>query len=251
VLRNFLSVIKMGLKRKITKDEHAALSDGLKEHYKESGDAFVLDLEKDDAFEHVKTEKQKAIERAEAAEARAQQLQREKEEADAERERERAKKSGDVTALENSYNQKLTETKSQYEARIQKMQDHIQREKVDNVALAIAQEISTAPRLILPHIKARLKADFDADTPVTRVLDATGQLSAMTLDELKREFIDNADFAGIIVGSKASGSGAHGGGNGGAGKKTLKDMSESERRDWYARDPAGFNRAVQAARETV
>jgi len=78
---------------------------------------------------------------------------------------------------------------------------------VDNAALQIATKISTAPALLLPHIKSRLVADVSGDEPVTKVLGADGKVSDLTPEKLGEEFIANKDFAAIIIGSKASGGG--------------------------------------------
>lgn len=124
-----------------------------------------------------------------------------------------ARKTGDIATLEKSWEKKLTDQAAEYQAKVDRLSEHTTRTLVDNVAQSLASKISTAPALILPHIKARLQADFDGDEPKTRVLDGNGQPSALTIDDLAHEFIENKDFAAIITGSKASGgAGVSGGG---------------------------------------
>lgn len=78
---------------------------------------------------------------------------------------------------------------------------------IDNAALALASKISTAPALLVPHIKSRLIADISGDEPVTKVLGADGKPSDLTIDKLGEEFVANADFKTIIKASNGSGGG--------------------------------------------
>jgi hypothetical protein len=63
-----------------------------------------------------------------------------------------------------------------------------------------------------------LGVDFEGAKPSTKILGADGSLSALTLDDLEKEFIGNKAFGGVITASDASGSGTPPGsqGNGGA-----------------------------------
>ncbi len=121
---------------------------------------------------------------------------------------------GDVEKLEGSWKEKLSKTQTQYEERVRKAEGTVQRLLVDNVAQAIAAKISTAPELILPHVKARLTAEDTSEGFVTRVLDENGKPSALTIEELQKALATDKRFGAIIIGSKASGGGASGGGDG-------------------------------------
>ena len=72
----------------------------------------------------------------------------------------------------------------------------------------IANEISTVPDLMSGAISARLTTEIVDGKATTRVLDQDGKPSALTVEELKKEFVANEKFSSIIVGSNASGSGA-------------------------------------------
>lgn len=61
------------------------------------------------------------------------------------------------------------------------------------------------------------------------VLDAGDKLSAATLDELKAEIANDAAFAPLIAGSKASGGGAGGAGGGGGAPKGKIGGTKEER----------------------
>lgn len=117
---------------------------------------------------------------------------------------------------------------------------------VDDVAFKIANDITDVPDLLLPLIEKRLQVEIIDGKPVTRVLKENGEASTMTPDELKQEYSQNKKFERIIRGSNASGGGAPGGHGGGGASKKLKDMGDAERAEWHARDPVGFQRAVDA-----
>lgn len=155
----------------------------------------------------------------------------------------------DVDKLETSYKEKLANIEAEKNAKIDALNGSIQTMMVGNVAQTMASEISTSPALILPHIASRLKVEFGEDgSPATRVLDKTGAPSALTVDDLKKEFAADPTFAPIIIGSKASGAGAGGQGQGGAQGKKFGEMNEAERTEFYKRDPEGFKRSMEEFR---
>jgi hypothetical protein len=198
----------MALKKRITKEEHAALAAHFKTEYIEDGDGFRLDIEGgEEDTGALKRAKDRESQLRREAEAKLKQAQDALDALGTDD----AKKKGDIATLEKAWQKTADETKAAYEARIGKLTAHTTKTLVDNVAAQIAHKISTAPALMLPHIKARLQADFEGDEPVTKVLGADGKVSALTLDQLQAEFVANKDFSSIIVASKASG---------GAGKQT-------------------------------
>lgn len=135
---------------------------------------------------------------------------------------------GDVDKLENSYKTKLATREKELTGQIEGLSAQLNEMLVDNVAHSMASEISTAPKVILPHIKGRLKVEKGEDGKfVTKVLDGEGKPSASTLDDLKKEMIANKDFAAIVIGSKASGGGAGGGQGGGGASGSKLDYSKA------------------------
>lgn len=123
---------------------------------------------------------------------------------------------GDVEKLETSWKEKLAKKETELGGQLESAQKSLKRMLVDNVAQTLATKISTAPELLLPHIRTRLTTDVADGEFITRVLDKDGKPSAMTIDELQKELISNKAFAPIMVGSKATGSGASGSSNGGS-----------------------------------
>lgn len=199
------------LKFKIDKAAYDALSDEQKAMYKESGDGFQLVIEGlpdvsgleakvNELLGEKKTEKAKREAAEEAARVAAE---------------EKARKEGDVVAIENSWKQKLAEAEQTYKGQIENLNGSLQTLLVDNVAQSLATQLGgEAAPVLIPHIKSRLTVEVQDGKPVTRVLDAQGKPSAATIDELGKEFAGNKVFSGVIIGSKASGTG-------GAGKPSI------------------------------
>lgn len=191
----------MALKKKLTKEEHAKLSDALKAEYIEDGDGFRLDVDGDEDTGALKRAKDREAQLRKDAEKEAKELRERLESIEGDD----ARKKGDIATLEKSWQSKLEKQREEYEAKVSKLTSHTTKTLVDNVASQLAHKISNAPAIIMPHIKSRLIADFEGDTPVTRVLDKDGKPSALTIDELANEFVANKDFSAIITASKASG----------------------------------------------
>ena len=139
-----------------------------------------------------------------------------------------ARKSGNIEALEKSWQEKLAKAQADAQRTIDALQGSITTMTVDNVAVRLANEIAVpgSADILIPHIKARLAAEQRDGQFVTVVRDAQGKPSAASLDDLKTEFTTSPAFAPVIVGSKASGGGA-GGGSKGGGAAPNGDMGGS------------------------
>lgn len=205
----------MALKKKLTKEEHAKLSDALKAEYIEDGDGFRLDVDGDEDTGALKRAKDREAQLRKDAEKEARELRERLESIEGDD----ARKKGDIATLEKSWQKKLDDANAASQAKIDKLTSHTTKSLVDNVALSIATKISNAPAIILPHIRARLQANFDGDEPTTVVLGKDGKASAMTVDELSAEFVANKDFSAIITASKASGGAGKPSQNGGGAPK--------------------------------
>lgn len=210
----------MALKRIITAAAFAALHANLQAEYKKDaeGDGYTLDLTDYEAPDKLLAAKNHEKTARQAAEKAARDLQASLDALTEERDGllRGAIPKGDVEKLENSWKDKMTKREKELAAQIDAANGTLQTLLVDNVAQAIASEISTAPKVMMPHIQKRLKTEKNAEGKFeTRVLDAEGKVSALSVDDLKEEFRLHPDFKTIITGSKASGGGAGGGGSGG------------------------------------
>lgn len=242
----------MAIKQKITKVVYDALSDELKKEYKLVGVDYVLDLEGYEDPVELKRAKDREAQNARDSKAALTLAQDELAALKASLgndDETKARKAGDIATLEKSWQGKIDAATTESNGKLAKKDAYIQAQLVDAVAHQLASKIAQSPNVILPHIKARLQADLTGDVPVTRVLDATGKVSAMSLAELEKEFVANPDFAAIIIASNGSGGGAPGGKqNGGGAAKKLSEMTGTERVEYNKRDPAGFEREAAVAR---
>lgn len=219
---------------KLSKEQFDQLPEFMKENYKTEGDSYVPKevlappgYESPDAIAELKRAKDRETQEAKSAREKAASLQSKLDEISADDKR----KIGDIDGLDKSWNDKFEAQKAEYESKLSGKDKFITEQLVDNVASVIANDISVSPNVILPHIKSRLAADMDGDSPKTVVLDPSGQRSAATLEELKKEFMTNDDFSNIIKGTNASGSGASGSKDGNSGAVSLAELRKDGRKE--------------------
>ena len=202
--------------------------------YTEKDGKFVLGIEGLPQQEDVSGLKAKVDEllgEKKAAEKKA----REAEEAARLEREELARKSGNVEELERSwsekYNRRDAELNGMLEQERATLSGQIRDLTVGRTATDIASALAVqgSAKALLPHIERRLSVEQRDGKPVVVVLDAQGKLSAATLDELKAEIANDAAFAPLIAGSKASGGGAGGAGGGGGAPKGKIGGTKEER----------------------
>ncbi|AHI60037.1 head scaffolding protein [Acinetobacter phage IMEAB3] len=206
----------MALKRVITKEEFDKLPADIKTEYLVEGDGYKLDISGDEDTGALKRAKDREKQLRQDAEDKLKEAQAELDRINGDD----ARKKGDIATLEKSWQKKLDDQKAELEGKLTKRELALKKSLVEDEALKIATKISTAPALIMPHIKARLVADLDADTPTTKVLGADGKDSTMSLDDLTKEFIANKDFSAIIIAGKGSGGSTNKDQNRGGAPKT-------------------------------
>lgn len=156
----------------------------------------------------------------------AKEAKRKAKEAEENRQREveeALRKSGDVAALEKSWQEKLAKRESELSAEIEARTSQLRGATVSATASALAAELAVpgSSSVLLPHIERRLHLDIREGKPVVTVLDKDGKPSAQTVAELRKEIESDAAFAPLIVASKASGAGGPGGKGGGAAPKSV------------------------------
>lgn len=171
-------------------------------------DTAGLKKQRDDLLSEKKAAAQRAKEAEEAARTAAEEA---------------ARKSGDVTALEKSWQEKYAKGIGEKDSELSALRGSLNKMLVDNVAVSLANELAVqgSAAILIPHIKARLDVDTSGGEPKTIVLGADGKRSALTIDELKAEIAANQAFAPVLAGSKATGGGASGTGAGGGAAKTV------------------------------
>lgn len=240
----------MAIKRILTTEEFSGIPEHFKSEYKanEAGDGYILDLSDYEdpgaavrAKNHEKTAHAETKKKLTEYEAQLTQLNEERE----------AMLKGsvpksDVEKLETTYKTKLSKRESELTGEIAGLRSNLDSLLVDSVATSLASEISTAPKLILPHIRARLKAEYVDGKGRTVVLDGEGNTLESGLDGLRKEFLANNEFSAILIGSKASGGGAAGAGKGGALAKDIRKMTATEEARFANENPEEYQRQIAA-----
>lgn len=242
------------MKLKMQLDNLEGLDESLHQFYTEQDGKFVLDVEGGEDTGALKRSKEHEKNLRKIAEAKVADLTNQLTDVEA-KVTELTAANGDISklrqTLDASWQQKLDAIKADSNAKIETLNGNLQRILVDNVAHQIATDVSTAPELLLPHVKSRLKVELVDGEAITRVVDKDGNESALSIDELKQEYVANPKYSAIIIGSKGSGGGAEKGSARGGASKAFKDMSEAERVDYARRDPAGFKRDAAAAKQAA
>ena len=165
----------------------------------------------------LKAHHEKLLGETKAAKAKA------KEEAEAARiaAEEAARKSGDVSALDKSWQEKYAKAEAEYGAKLTAAQQQLQTVLVDNVAQKAAMDIAVdaeCAELLADKLRGSLGlAEVDGKMQ-TVVFDADGKRSALTVDELKKQLV--AKYPRLVKGNPAGGAGGVPQPAGGAGGST-------------------------------
>jgi hypothetical protein len=118
----------------------------------------------------------------------------------------------EVEALEASWQQKLTTEQTKHTEALALRDTSLRGVLVDSEARRIAAKIAlNAPsgELLAESIQKRLTVEITTEgKAVTRVLDAAGKPSAASLDDLEKEIVATPKYAGLLLGSLASGGSA-------------------------------------------
>ena len=157
-----------------------------------------------------KAAKAKAKEEAEAARVAAEEA---------------ARKSGDVSALDKSWQEKYGKLESEAAAKVAAVNAQLQSVLVDSVAQKAAMDIAVdaeCAELLADKLRGSLGlAEVDGKMQ-TVVFDADGKRSALTVDELKKQLI--AKYPRLVKGNPASGAGGLPQPAAGGGGKTLTEQ---------------------------
>lgn len=189
----------MALKSRISKEAFDSLDDKVKEFYVEKNGSYFLDLEADDGFANLKKEKKELQDKLAAA---LSQLDDEKEG--------KMKKDGDIKALEESYKQKLEAQRLKLTKTLESDRKFIGKLILENKATELAGKLfGENAKLGLPHILSRLQHEVlnvdGQNEHNLKILDASGKLSALTLDDLEKEIVADSNFKSILKATSASG----------------------------------------------
>lgn len=198
------------MKYKVNKDEYAKLTEDQRKLYKVDGEDFVLSVEGMPEIPDVsglKAKNEELLAEKKAQQEAATKAAEEAAAAKAAKDLADANKAGDIDAINKSWQEKYDTLDGQYKG----LQGSMAESASESVAVKMASSIAVKGQdsLLLPHIQSRLAAEVVDGRAVVKVLGSDGKPSALTVDELKTEFQNNAAFASVIVGSKARGGGSN------------------------------------------
>lgn len=220
------------------RDSLEGLDEGARAFYEEKDGKFQLKVNGIPQGEDVtglKAKLEELLGESKAAKAKA----REAEEHAKKVAEESARKNGDIDALENSWKEKLSKREQELLEQVNGYEGQVKQLTVGRTATEVANELAVqgSAKALLPHIQSRLSMELRDGKPTVVILDANGKPSAATLDELKAEFANDPAFAPLIVGSKATGSGAGGAKPGSGAASDSNTKAEAAKKNG---DVAGF-----------
>ena len=146
---------------------------------------------------------------------------------------------GDTKTLQESYLQR----ESALQAQIDEMKNKNVSAKKEAVANSFVKEFGIDDPFSRESLADAYKKRIDIRDGNVVVLDPTGSLTALTVEDLNKEFISASKYANHIKGTGATGGGATGNKSGGAALKKPKDMNSTERIAFKQNDPHGFKKA--------
>jgi len=226
------------IKGKLTKSDFENLSESFQELYKETENGYILDvedMEHTDDVQALKNAKQYEVDNNKKLKAQLEELKTQ------------GNRDADAEAIAKDYEKRLKQQESRYsseiekyKAEVEKRDSYLKQSTLEQEAEKLASELFTSPKLGMPHVKSRLKADLD-DTgrPIVKVLDPDGNETDKDVTALRKEFVESPDFSAIIKGSNATGSSStqakqpSGAGNE-ASKPDFSKMNLFEKAEHYA-----------------
>tara|TARA_Y100000310_G_scaffold344961_1_gene460799 strand:+ start:377 stop:1183 length:807 start_codon:yes stop_codon:yes gene_type:complete len=254
------------MKALISTDEHAALPEGVSEHYQEQGDGrFLLQVEAVDGFSledvaglksslakerngaRLSLSKLKAFEGLDPSEAR-EALERLSDLDEMVPQKDAAEQSA---RREKKLSAKHEREIAAARERATQLQQELEKHLVEAAAVAALNKHGGSVELLLPHIQSSTRVEQDDDGRfVARVVDQdgharisarTGSQDSMSIEELVEGMRSSDTFAPAFAGSGATGGGAAGTRAGRpAGGKHVLPWNES-------RDPAKYRAARERA----
>ncbi len=145
-------------------------------------------------------------------------------------EQEKAQKDGEFEKLW----QRAEENRKALEEELQNERNHYKHEKIQANAMKLAVELADGNAQ-----SAKLLSRFVQES-IAKMADEKGLVDDSVLQAVKLEFLNNADYAPLLSGSKASGGGALGSSNGVAQNNTIdratfERMNAGQQRDFIVK----------------
>ena len=177
------------------------------------------------AKDHEKTARQEQAAKTDSVTAQLAELQGKFDTAETNRMKSEASKSGNYEALEKSFDEKAAKIRSELQSENDSLRSQLQETTIGLDASKLSSRLFGDDAAVLHNV---VRDRLEMVDGKTMVLDAKGQHSALTLDELHNEIYNDKRYSRFVVGSNASGGGANGSSAKGGGAAQKKTMARSE-----------------------
>ena len=158
---------------------------------------------------------------------KAKQLAKEREDEVASAKHEQALKNNDIESLKASYELKLLAVTGELEG----IKTQSKKQQLSLLSKNFVSEKFVSDPLIAEAIQEKFQKRLDMREGKTVVLDAEGNLTALSIADLQEEFLRNSSFKAHVIASNASGGGASGGNNRGGGASNIKTLDKAVTRE--------------------
>jgi outer membrane murein-binding lipoprotein Lpp len=229
------------MKYQVTAAEYADLDEGLQKLYGSENDGnHTIKIDGMPKVEDVSGLKAK-VEQLLTEAKEAKKAKKVAEEEAAKKADEAAQKSGDVDAINESWQKKYDKLKAETTDQVTGLTDTLRHEKVHAKALELATTLAVkgSADVLMPHIEKRLSMEIKDGRADVIVMDNDGKPSALTVKELGEEIAGNGAFAPLIEASRAAGGGANG--NQGGGAAQTKTVPKSTFDGWTPAQKMDFS----------
>lgn len=112
------------------------------------------------------------------------------------------------------FDEKITAANSRADKAVLNLKSSLQERAVMELAVRLAGDSAA---LLIPHLKDRVQVNEVGEQYVVQVTDINGTPSALTMEDLGKEFKANKLFEKVLLGRQSSGGGSSGGSGGSGG----------------------------------
>lgn len=199
------------------------ISDDVKEALNKQVEAKLANTVSKDEFDKVLQNRDELLTEKKTAQQKAQEAAQEAEEA----KRQSALKNSDVESLNKSWQEKYDSLLSSHEEMLNQNKSNT----INGEAQKFVDQHVVDDAFSRDAMRAEIAKRLDIRDGNTVVLDAAGNLTALSVQDLYKEFLSADKYKSHIVANKATGGGANGGQNGdGGGAGIPKSLADCKNR---------------------
>lgn len=155
---------------------------------------------------------------------------------------EAARRTQDVESIEQSLSQQFASREAELSSELDQYKTMIHQITSAAEAERVANELAlpNSKKVLLNNIKHRFRTEIVDGVPRVRILDENGSLTGLSVDELKKELLNDPGYSPILRASKAKGAGAISKSGMGSTKK-FNEMTAQELKDLRDSNPSKYD----------